>query len=67
MEFIPSNGISLTSILKGCMGIIVLLIIAFGASDNRKNIPWKTVILALVTQLFIEICILKSTFYSRFI
>lgn len=62
MEFIPSNGISLTSILKGCMGIIVLLIIAFGASSNRKNIPWKTVILALVTQLFIGICILKVPF-----
>ena len=62
MEFIPSNGISLASILKGCMGIIVLLIIAFGASSNRKNIPWKTVILALATQLFIGICILKVPF-----
>lgn len=62
MEFIPSNGITLASILKGCMGIIVLLIIAFGASSNRKNIPWKTVILALATQLFIGICILKVPF-----
>lgn len=62
MEFIPSNGISLTSILKGCMGIIVLLIIAFGASSNRKNIPWKTVVLALSTQLIIGICILKVPF-----
>ena len=44
------------------MGIIVLLIIAFGASSNRKNIPWKTVILALVTQLLIGICILKVPF-----
>ena len=62
MEFIPSNGISPTSILKGCMGIIILLIIAFGASSNRKNIPWKTVILALSTQLFVGICILKVPF-----
>ena len=62
MEFIPSNGITLASILKGCMGIIVLLIIAFGKSSNRKNIPWKTVILALATQLFIGICILKVPF-----
>ena len=44
------------------MGIIVLLIIAFGASSNRKNIPWKTVILALATQLIIGICILKVPF-----
>jgi CNT family concentrative nucleoside transporter len=62
MEFIHSNGISLSSILKGCVGIIALLIIAFGASSNRKNIPWKTVILALATQLFIGICILKVPF-----
>ena len=44
------------------MGIIVLLIIAFGASSNRKNIPWKTVVLALSTQLIIGICILKVPF-----
>jgi hypothetical protein len=62
MEFVHSNGISLSSILKGCVGIIALLIIAFGASSNRKNIPWKTVILALATQLFIGICILKVPF-----
>ena len=62
MEFIPSNGISFTSILKGCIGIIVLLIIAFGASSNRKNIPWKTVIFALATQFIIGICILKVPF-----
>ncbi|MEL0301268.1 MAG: Na+ dependent nucleoside transporter N-terminal domain-containing protein, partial [Flavobacteriaceae bacterium] len=62
MEFIPSNGISLSSILKGCVGIIVLLIIAYGSFSNSKNIPLKTVILALVTQLFIGICILKVPF-----
>ncbi|MGB0366756.1 MAG: NupC/NupG family nucleoside CNT transporter [Flavobacteriaceae bacterium] len=59
MELIPSTGITLISILKGCCGILILLIIAFGASSSRKNIPWKTVILALITQLFIGICILK--------
>ena len=62
MELNPSYGISLLSILKGFVGIIVLLIIAYGASSNRKDIPWKTVILALVTQLFIGICILKVPF-----
>ena len=62
MDLIPSNGASLTSILKGCIGIIILLIIAFGASNNRRNIPWKTVVLALCTQLFIGICILKVPF-----
>ena len=62
MELNPSYGISLLSILKGFVGINVLLIIAYGASSNRKDIPWKTVILALVTQLFIGICILKVPF-----
>ena len=59
MEFIPSNGITLTSILKGCTGIIVLLIIAFGASSNRKNIPWKTVGIGLSIQLVLAIGILR--------
>ena len=62
MELNPSYGISLLSILKGFVGINILLIIAYGASSNRKDIPWKTVILALVTQLFIGICILKVPF-----
>jgi len=59
MELIPSTGTTLVSILKGGIGIFILLILAYGASSNPKNIPWKTVILALVTQLFIGICILK--------
>ena len=59
MELIPSTGTTLVSILKGGIGIFILLILAYEASSNPKNIPWKTVILALVTQLFIGICILK--------
>lgn len=62
MELIPSNGTSLLSILKGCIGVFILLTIAFGASSSRKSIPWKTVGLGLLTQLIIGICILKVPF-----
>lgn len=62
MELIPSSGTSMISILKGCIGIFILLIIAFAASSDRKNIPWKTVLFALITQLIIGISILKVPF-----
>ena len=62
MELIPSSGTSMISILKGCIGIFILLIIAFAASSDRKNIPWKTVLFALITQLIIGVSILKVPF-----
>ena len=62
MELIPSSGASFTSIFKGLLGITVLIVIAISASSNRKNIPWKTVFLGLLTQLFIGIGILKIPF-----
>ncbi|MGB1449833.1 MAG: NupC/NupG family nucleoside CNT transporter [Flavobacteriaceae bacterium] len=62
MELIPSTGTSLVSIFKGCLGMVILLAIAYGSSSNRKNIPWKTVGLGLLTQLVIGICILKVPF-----
>lgn len=62
MELIPSSGASLTSILKGTLGICILVALAFAASSNRKNIPWKTVFFGLLTQLIIGICILEVSF-----
>ena len=65
MEFIPSAGASLTSIFQGLLGILVLMLVAYGASSNRQAIPWKTVVLALSTQLIIGICILKVPFIQN--
>ena len=62
MELIPSSGASLTSVLKGTLGLFILMVIAISASSNRKAIPWKTVVFGLLTQLVIGICILKVPF-----
>ena len=39
MEFIPSAGASFTSIFQGLLGILVLMLVAYGASSNRQAIP----------------------------
>ena len=55
------------SILKGILGMAVLLLIGFVFSNNRKNIPWKTVITGLIIQILLAIGVLyvpaiRSTF-----
>lgn len=53
---------SITAILRGLLGIAVLLLIAFLLSGNRKAINWKTVITALIIQIVLAICILYVPF-----
>ncbi|MDR0363704.1 MAG: Na+ dependent nucleoside transporter [Bacteroidales bacterium] len=53
---------SITSILRGLLGIAALLLIAFLLSGNRKAINWKTVITALIIQIVLAICILYVPF-----
>ena len=43
MGLIPSDGFSLTVVLRGVVGMLVLLFIAYLLSNNRKAIAWKTV------------------------
>jgi len=45
---------------SGILGILFFLFIAYLLSNNRKNIPYKTVILGLITQLTIAIFMLKT-------
>lgn len=53
-----SPGFSLTSFLRGILGMFVLLLIAWVFSSNRRAIAWKTVIVGLSIQLFLAIGIL---------
>jgi|TARA_B110000037_G_scaffold222938_1_gene300704 CNT family concentrative nucleoside transporter len=59
---IPSQGISLNSILRGVLGMSVLIVLAFIFSANKKSIDWKTVGLGLGFQLLIAIAVLKVSF-----
>ena len=65
MDLIPSDGLSLTSLLRGILGMGVLLLIAVFFSVNRKQIAWKTVGIGLLSQIVIAIGVLKIDFIKR--
>ncbi len=59
MELIPHDGVSLTSIARGLLGISAIIVIAYLLSNNRKNIDWKTIGLGLLSQLIIAVGVIK--------
>ena len=59
MELIANEGISTTSVLRGVFGMLVLIFIAFLLSNNKKQIPWKTVAVGVLAQIIIAIGVLK--------
>ncbi|WP_369048953.1 NupC/NupG family nucleoside CNT transporter [Tenacibaculum sp. UWU-22] len=64
-KIIPSQGFSIYSLWRGVLGMVVLLLLAFLFSANRKSIDWKTVILGLTFQVLIAIGVLKVPFVQR--
>ena len=65
MELIPSAGLSLTSLLRGLLGMLVLIFIAYLFSNNRKAIAWKTVGVGLLIQIVIAVGVLKIEWVKR--
>ncbi len=60
-QIIPRNyqfKLNITSILRGLLGMFVLILIAFIFSTNRRAISWKLVGIGLAIQVLIAICIL---------
>ncbi|MFH2096719.1 MAG: nucleoside transporter C-terminal domain-containing protein [Bacteroidota bacterium] len=57
-----SDGSFLVSLLRGMLGIVVLLTIAWLFSSNRKAIKWKAVFIGLGFQICIAIIVLKVPF-----
>lgn len=53
-----ATGITLNGVLRGLLGMISLLAIAFLFSANRKAINWKVVIIGLLIQIFLAVSIL---------
>ncbi|WP_290582159.1 NupC/NupG family nucleoside CNT transporter [Ketobacter sp.] len=49
---------------QGLIGIVVLLLIAFICSENRKAIPWKTVAMALLLQCSLAIVFLYLPWFQ---
>lgn len=59
---ISSAGFSINSLLRGALGMVVLLAIAILLSKNRKAINWRTVGFGLLAQLLLAIGVLKIPF-----
>lgn len=66
MEMIPHQGISMVSLGKGILGMLVLILMAYTLSNNRKNIPWKIVGLGLLLQIVIAIAVIKISWIKGF-
>ncbi|MFS4456555.1 NupC/NupG family nucleoside CNT transporter [Maribacter sp. 2304DJ31-5] len=58
-KIIPNEGFSLNSLWRGALGMLVLLLLAYLFSANRKAINWKTVGIGIGIQLILAIGILK--------
>src|SRR5210317_1895542 len=58
----PNEGVSMNSVMRGVLGMIVLIALAYAFSSNRKAIRWKTVGIGLAFQLLIAIGVLKVRF-----
>ena len=61
-EIILSQGFSIESIIRGIIGMISLVFIAYLFSSNKKAINWKTTFLGLTSQLILAVLILRVEF-----
>jgi concentrative nucleoside transporter, CNT family len=61
---IATSGFSITSLFRGILGIISLLLIAFLFSRNKKGINWALVAKGLGIQILFALLILKVSIVS---
>jgi CNT family concentrative nucleoside transporter len=60
-----SPGISFISIIRGLFGLLVLFLIGYLFSKNRKSIDWGLVVKGTLLQIVLAILILKVPFVSH--
>ena len=65
MELIPNEGISITSIYRGLIGVTSIIAIAYLLSSNRKMIDWNTIFIGLASQFIIAIGVIKVDFVRK--
>lgn len=58
-QIIPTEGLSPMSIVRGIIGVIALISIAYVFSRNRKAISWKGVAIGVAMQVILAIGVLK--------
>ena len=62
---ISHEGVSMLSLGRGLMGMLLLIGLAFAFSTNRKQIAWKTVVVGLMAQFVIALGVLKVDFFKQ--
>jgi len=62
---IDNQGFSITSLWRGILGMVSLLVVAYLFSSNRKAINWKTVGAGLTAQLIIAFGVIKVPFIQK--
>lgn len=65
LQIVKSEGLTAESLLRGVIGMVSLLLIAFIFSNNRRAINWRTVGIGLLLQIGIAIGILKVGFVQQ--
>lgn len=53
---------SMVTVFRGLLGMAVLIFIGFLLSTDRKNIPWRTVIVGLIIQILLAVGVLYVPF-----
>ncbi len=62
IEISALSGFTVNSLLRGALGMLVLIFIAWLFSTNRKKISWKVVFIGLGVQALLAIGVLKVPF-----
>jgi len=62
LTHMPAPAFKPATILRGILGMVVLLALGFLFSQNRKYIPWKTVAVGLTMQILLAIGVLYVPF-----
>ena len=64
-EMVLSQGFSIESLFRGLIGMVVLILIAYLFSNNKKAINWKSAAIGLAIQLILAIAVLKIEFVQK--
>lgn len=62
---IKSEGFTTQSLMRGALGMFVLLLISYLLSHNRKAINWRTIGFGLTAQLLLAVGVLKVPFVQK--
>ena len=63
---LKGNGLSFMSLLRGLLGLVVLVFIGYLFSNNRKKISWRVIGVGLLIQAILAISVLYIPFVQTF-